>query len=86
MLFSKFQEEVLPILPTSPGVYLMKNQEGTIIYIGKAKNIKNRVSSYFHGKKEIKTALLVQAIETIDFFLTNSEQVALLLENNLITN
>lgn len=84
MLFSKFQKEVLPILPTSPGVYLMKNQEGTIIYIGKAKNIKNRVSSYFHGKKEIKTALLVQAIETIDFFLTNSEQDALLLENNLI--
>lgn len=84
MLLSKFQEEIFPILPENAGCYLMKDEKEQIIYVGKAKNIKNRVSSYFHGKKEIKTALLVKAIHSIDFILTDSEQEALLLENNLI--
>lgn len=62
----------------------MKDAEGSIIYVGKAKNLKKRVSSYFLGKKEIKTEVLVSKIDSIEYILTGSEFEALLLENNLI--
>lgn len=71
-------------IPDKPGVYMMKNSEDTIIYIGKAKNLKNRVSSYFIGSHNTKTMELVKNIENIDFFICNSEIEAFILENNLI--
>lgn len=70
--------------PRSPGVYLMKDEDGVIIYIGKAKNLYSRVSSYFRGTKDRKTGVLVQRINTVDYIVTNNEYEALLLENNLI--
>ena len=70
--------------PGKPGVYLMKNSRGTIIYIGKAKNLKKRVSSYFSGSQTVKTRVLVSKIDSIEYITTGSEYEALLLENNLI--
>lgn len=71
-------------LPVNPGVYLMKNGD-KIIYVGKAKNLKKRVSSYFKKKhSDQKTSELVKYIESIDYILCNTELDALLLENNLI--
>ena len=77
-------ENKLKLLPTLPGCYLMKNKDGKIIYIGKAKNLKNRVRSYFRGKKEGKTALLVQEIADFEYIVTASDKEALLLEVTLI--
>ncbi len=77
-------ENKLKLLPTLPGCYLMKNKDGKIIYIGKAKNLKNRVRSYFRGKKEGKTALLVQEIADFEYIVTTSDKEALLLEVTLI--
>jgi len=76
-------------LPYEPGVYMMKNREGKIIYIGKAKNLKKRVMSYFtqRGSSEAsnwKTSKLVSKIEDIDFLVTDNEIEAFLLESNLI--
>ena len=72
-------------LPNEPGCYLYKNKKGTIIYIGKAKNLKKRVSSYFSKKiLDSKTKALVENIEEVDFIVTNNEIEAFLLENNLI--
>ncbi|MDD4211177.1 MAG: excinuclease ABC subunit UvrC [Clostridia bacterium] len=77
--------EKLKKLPIASGVYLMKNASGKIIYIGKAKILKNRVSSYFVGeKKDMKTSLLVQNVCDFDYIVTSSELDALILENNLI--
>ena len=73
-------------LPDSPGCYLMKNKEGTVIYVGKAKNLKRRVSSYFLPNRNAKTAALVEKIDTIDFVITGNEYEALILENNLISD
>lgn len=70
--------------PESPGVYLMKNKEKTILYVGKARNLKNRVLSYFLREKERKTGLLMEQVRRIDFILTATEYEALLLENTLI--
>ncbi|MBN2628223.1 MAG: excinuclease ABC subunit UvrC, partial [Spirochaetales bacterium] len=70
--------------PLSSGVYIMKNSRKEVIYVGKAKVLRNRVSSYFNGKKEGKTALLVSRIATIDYVETDNEFEALLLENNFI--
>jgi len=71
--------------PTDPGCYIYRNSAGKIIYIGKAKNIRNRVKSYFvNGYKEPKTAALVSHIADVEFILTNSEIEALILENTLI--
>ncbi|MCF7939961.1 MAG: excinuclease ABC subunit UvrC [Spirochaetales bacterium] len=70
--------------PHSPGVYLMKNVKGTIIYIGKAKDLKKRVSSYFTGTPTVKTRVLVSKIDSIEYIVTGNEYEALLLENNLI--
>ena len=71
-------------MPDNPGVYLMKNSEGTVIYVGKAKNLKRRVTSYFLPGRNVKTAALVEKIDTIDFVITGNEYEALILENNLI--
>ncbi len=71
-------------LPARSGVYLMKDADDTIIYVGKAKNLKARVSSYFSGRKDPKTAILVQRVDRIDYVITRTESEALLLENNLI--
>lgn len=70
--------------PLSSGVYIMKDAKKKVIYVGKAKNLKNRVSSYFNGKKEGKTALLVSRINDIDYVETENEFEALLLENSFI--
>jgi excinuclease ABC subunit C len=70
--------------PESPGVYLMRSSEGEIIYVGKAKVLRNRLSSYFSGRKDIKTRHLVSRIESIEWILAASEYEALLLENTLI--
>lgn len=79
-------EEKLAVLPHSPGVYLMKNREGSIIYVGKSKNLKNRVSSYFQSPENltVKTNKLVSNITDFDFIVTPTEAEALLLENELI--
>ncbi|MFL6359445.1 MAG: excinuclease ABC subunit UvrC [Nitrososphaeraceae archaeon] len=74
-------------MPQSPGVYLMKDNEGKIIYIGKAKNLRNRVSSYFlkeYNKYNWKTSQLVRKIKDIEFVVTDNEIEAFLLESNLI--
>ncbi len=75
----------LSTLPMSPGVYLMKNDKGKIIYVGKSKCLKNRVSSYFHSLGlNIKTQKLVSNIHDFDIIITRSENEALVLENELI--
>jgi excinuclease ABC subunit C len=70
--------------PMESGVYLMKDADGRIIYIGKAKALRNRLSSYFTGAKEIKTRHLVSRIDQIEYIVTKDEYEALLLENTLI--
>ena len=71
-------------MPENPGCYLMKNSEGTVIYVGKAKNLKRRVTSYFLPNRNAKTAALVEKIAAIDYVITGNEYEALILENNLI--
>ena len=74
----------LELLPDNPGCYLYKDNIGEIIYVGKAKNLKNRVKSYFTGTHNKKTQTLVSKIEDLEYIIVNSEKEALLLENNLI--
>lgn len=74
----------LSLLPKEPGCYLMKNKRNQIIYVGKAKVLKNRVSSYFNKVHDYKTSKLVQEIVDFEYIVTNSEKEALLLEINLI--
>ena len=74
----------LSLLPMQPGCYLMKDKDGTVIYVGKAKKLKNRVSSYFVGSHNYKTTKLVQEIDDFEYIVTDSEKEALLLEINLI--
>lgn len=72
-------------LPLNPGVYIMRDEAGTIIYIGKAKHLKNRVSQYFlNTKKQHKVQLMADSVKTFDYIITNSELEALNLEANLI--
>jgi len=71
-------------IPPSPGIYLMKNSDQKIIYIGKAKNLKNRVKSYFLKNQNYKTTKLVENISDIEFVLTDNESEAFLLESNMI--
>ena len=71
-------------LPDNPGVYMMKNKDDRIIYVGKAKNLKKRVSSYFLPNRDAKTTALVEKIDHIDYIITGNEYEALVLENNLI--
>lgn len=77
-------EDKLAILPALPGCYLMKNVQGDIIYVGKAKKLKNRVRQYFVGAHDFKTQRLVAHIDDFEFIVTGSEKEALLLEINLI--
>ena len=74
----------LTLLPDQPGCYLMKDRQGTIIYVGKAKVLKNRVRSYFTGSHDGKTLRLVNEIEDFEYIVTSSEIEALILEINLI--
>ena len=77
-------KSILAILPNKPGVYRYYDKDGTLIYVGKAKNLKRRVSSYFNKEQSGKTRVLVSKIDDIKFIVVESESEALLLENNLI--
>jgi len=79
-------ENKLAALPAAPGVYLHKNKQGKVIYVGKAKLLTNRVRSYFHSydQKDAKTRMLVRQIEDLDYIVTDSDADALVLENQLI--
>ncbi len=79
-------ENNVQLLPDSPGVYLLKDPKGTVIYIGKAKSLRNRVRSYFQrfDERDIKTRTLISKIADVDYLVTESEKEALILENNLI--
>lgn len=77
-------EAKLKLLPELPGCYLMKNEEDQIIYVGKAKNLRNRVRSYFRGAHDTKTTKLVSEIHHFETIVTNSNKEALILEINLI--
>ena len=79
-------KEKVKLIPEVPGCYLMKDQFGTIIYVGKAKNLKRRVSSYFVGAHNAKTTLLISEIEDFEYIVTESEVESLILEMNLIKN
>lgn len=79
-------QEKLASLPTAPGVYLMKDEAGEVIYVGKAVNLRNRVRSYFQksAAHPLKTHALVEHISDLEYIVTDSEVEALILENNLI--
>ncbi len=76
----------IPLLPNEPGIYKYFDQKGTIIYVGKAKNLKNRISSYFYNfdRADRKTKRLVMNIHNLEYTVVHSEYDALLLENNMI--
>ncbi len=76
--------ELAKTLPVSPGSYQFKDKNGVVIYVGKAKNLRNRVTSYFRGSHDTKTSRLVMNITDIEYIVTNTELDALLLELNLI--
>lgn len=80
----QFLQEKIKILPDLPGCYLYKNIHGDIIYVGKAKDLKKRVGSYFVGHQNKKTELLVKNIVDLEYIIVNTEKEALILENNLI--
>ena len=84
MAISKLLQDKLALLPDQPGCYIMKDEEKNILYVGKAKVLKNRVRSYFHGVHNNKTTKLVSHIHDFEFIVTGSEKEALLLEINLI--
>lgn len=77
-------QEKLNLVPHKPGCYLMKNEVGTIIYVGKAKDLKNRLNSYFHSSHTGKTAKLVSEIRDFEYIVVSSETESLILELNLI--
>jgi excinuclease ABC subunit C len=81
---AEYLKEFVKSFPQDSGCYLMRDADGTIIYVGKAKVLVNRVKSYFTGDKDIKTRILVKRIHDIEFITTANEYEALLLENNLI--
>ncbi|MGM5472360.1 excinuclease ABC subunit UvrC [Bacillus pumilus] len=81
---NKLIKEKLSVLPDQPGCYLMKDRQNTVIYVGKAKVLKNRVRSYFTGSHDAKTQRLVSEIEDFEYIVTSSNIEALILELNLI--
>ena len=82
---NKDLEESLKLVPTLPGCYLYYDKNNEIIYVGKAKNLKKRVSSYFHKKHDrVKVSVLVSKIEKMEYIITDSEVEALILEAHLI--
>jgi len=80
----KYIKEKLKLVPTKPGSYQMKNKDGIIIYVGKAKNLKNRLKSYFTGTVSGKTAMLVNDIIDFEYIVTSTELESLILEITLI--
>jgi excinuclease ABC subunit C len=86
MTAEDYQKDLLPILPQEPGVYQFHDEKGVILYVGKAKNLKSRVSSYFSTSKEMlyKTRALVKKADHVTFTIVETEHDALLLENVLI--
>src|ERR1041384_2262771 len=78
--------EKAPQLPTGPGVYLYKDEQGAVLYVGKAKNLRSRVRSYFNDDRlaDSKTGTLIYEAREIDFIQVDNEKEALALENNLI--
>ncbi len=82
----EYLKKIVEILPNQPGVYQYLDEEGTVIYVGKAKNLKKRVSSYFTSKRyeSKKLMVLVRKIRDIKHIVVPTESDALLLENNLI--
>ena len=77
--------ETIKLVPEQPGCYLYYSAEGEIIYVGKAKNLKRRVYSYFHKQHDsVKTTVLVSQIEKLEYIITDSEVEALILESHLI--
>lgn len=85
MEYNNYIKEILKTLPDKPGVYLMKNISGEIIYVGKAISLKRRVRQYFSKTiSDMKVLAMVSNIDDIEYILTNSEMEALMLENNLI--
>nr|MCR5699226.1 excinuclease ABC subunit UvrC [Treponemataceae bacterium] len=83
LTYNKLHETALNA-PKLPGVYLWRDENQTVIYVGKAKVLKNRLSSYFSGKKDIKTRTLISRAVSIEYITTDNEYEALILENNLI--
>ena len=82
-IFKKIQ----PSIPQEPGIYQYFDETGKLLYVGKAKNLRNRISSYFISQKHtLKTIELVQKIKDIQFTIVNSEHDAFILENELIKN
>lgn len=78
-------QEKLKLLPDDPGVYIMNDRDGNVIYVGKARNLKNRVRQYFHASvKTEKVMAMVQNVTDFHYIITKSEIDALALENNLI--
>lgn len=77
-------KEELSLVPHLPGCYLMKNKDNIVIYVGKSKNLKNRLSSYFQREHTGKTMMLVREIDHFEYIVTNTEMESLLLEINLI--
>ena len=77
-------KSILKELPLNPGVYIMYNENGRIIYVGKAKSLKKRVNQYFLPNRDAKTSALVSHIDNIEYIITGNENEALILENNLI--
>src|SRR4030066_1603718 len=73
-------------IPTNPGVYLFKDKKGTILYVGKAGNIRHRVNSYFQKRegKDVKTLAMLEKVVDIETIVTDTEKEAFILENNLI--
>lgn len=80
----RFQEEYAPVIPTVSGVYRYYDKKNKLLYVGKAKNLRNRIQSYFSGKQILKTARLVSLIDKIEWTVTPSEHDAFLMENSLI--
>ena len=77
--------ESIKLVPEQPGCYLYYDKDGEIIYVGKAKNLKRRVYSYFHKQHEsAKTTVLVSQIEKLEYIITDSEAESLILESHLI--
>ncbi len=81
---SEYLEHKLRLLPDKPGCYLMKNAAGTIIYVGKAKNLKNRVRSYFKSHHEGKVAKMVSEVADFETIITATNKESFLLEITLI--
>ena len=84
MSLKKGWSDLLKKMTTAPGVYLMKDAQGHVLYVGKAKNLKKRVSSYFSRQLDVKTIQMIQQLDTIEVTVTRNEREALLVESDLI--